>query len=586
VGVAAGYGSGIQERPLEERGSLLRERLWVALVLGGAAFLSLYRLGAGSLWDQDETKYAQVAVELLQTGDAITLHVNGLPWYVHPPFYMWLVAATGHFAGFTEFTVRVWSALFSVLTVYATILVGRALFGHRTGLLAGAILAVTLQPMAQSRLAVFDTVLLAWMLLGVYFFLRGYKEGRRADYLWFFLFAGLATLTKGPIGLLLPALVIVPFVALRRTWDRLRDVPWAAGIGIYAVVGLSWYALETWLHGRQFVSTVLGYYMFSRFFGVVENQAGPWSYYVPVVLLGAFPWTAFWPAAAAFHGRRWQEDDGSLFCLLWVGIAFLFYSVAGTKLPNYVLPIYPLAAVAVAAVWDAALRGQERGRGIDLSFGLLLVLIAALFAGIAGYLRGTFPDPYRAVGHLLVPPAGALLLGAFLALLLAWKRRTLPAFVTVCVTMAVAWTAVLTWVMPVVEVYKPMKPLALAIKRDLRPDDRIVGYRMSILSSLIFYTDHHVDWVEHPDELHKALCAPGRVFLVIRRGDLEPLQGQLPKGLRSFAERLGTAVLVKPAHAVCNGAAENSPRYGPVVYYIPLSTREHPFPILKELTIS
>ena len=551
MGVAARLGPRIQERSLDERGSLSRERLWVALVLLGAAFLSLYRLGAGSLWDQDETKYAQVAVELLQTGDAITLHVNGSPWYVHPPFYMWLVAATGHFAGFTEFTVRVWSALFSVLTVYATILLGRALFGQRTGLLAGAILAVKLQPMAQSRLAVFDTVLLAWMLLAVYFFLRGYKEGRRADYVWFFLFAGLATLTKGPIGLLLPALVIVPFVVLRRSWDRLRNFPWAAGIALYAVVGLSWYALETWLHGRLFVSTALGYYMFGRFFGAVENQAGPWYYYAPVVLLGAFPWTAFWPAATAFQWRRWREGDGSLFCLLWVAITFLFYSAAGTKLPNYVLPIYPLAAVAVAAVWDAALRGQERGRGIDLSFGLLLVLIAALFAGVAGYLLGTFPDPYRVVGHLLLPPAIALLAGALLALLLAWSRRTLAAFVTVCVTMAVAWTAVLTWVMPVVEVYKPMKPLALAIKQDLRPDDRIVGYRMSVLSSLIFYTDHHVDWVERPDELHKALCAPGRVFLVITRGDLEPLQGRVPKGMRPYAERLGTSVLLKPAGLGC-----------------------------------
>lgn len=539
-----------------------RERLWVALVLCGAAFLSVYRLGAGSLWDQDETKYAQVAVELLQTGDPITLHVNSRPWYVHPPFYFWLAAATGYVAGFTEFTVRVWSALFSVLTVYATILIGRVLFGPGTGLLAGAILTVTLQPMAQARLAVFDTVLLAWMLLAVYSFLRGYQEGSRADYFRFFLFAGLATLTKGPIGLLLPALVIIPFVAVRRTWNRLREVPWAAGIVVYVVVGVSWYALETWLHGRPFVSTVLGYYTVGRFFEPVENQAGPWYYYVPVVLLGAFPWTAFWPAAGAFHLRR-SHEDASLFCLLWVAVTFLFYSAAGTKLPNYVLPIYPLAAVAVAAAWDTALRGQDRGRGIDLSFGLLLVLIVGLFAGIEGYLLGTFPDPYRAVGHTLLVPAGVFVAGALFAVLLAARRRTLAALVTVCVAMAAAWTAVLTWVMPVVEGYKPMKPLALAIKKDLQPDDRIVGYRMDILSSLIYYTDHHVDWVNRPDDLHAALCAPGRVFLVITRPDLESLQGQVPTGLRPYAERLGTAVLIKPARFRCEAAEAGSVAEGP-----------------------
>jgi hypothetical protein len=144
-----------------------------------------------------------------------------------------------------------------------------------------------------------------------------------------------------------------------------------------------------------------------------------------------------------------------------------------------------------------------------------------------------------------------LVAGALLALLLAVRGGTFAAILTLCLAMALTWTSILTWIMPVVETYKPMKPLALAIKRDLRPDDRIVGYRMSILSSLIFYTDHHVDWVDRPDELHKALCAPGRVFLVIRRGDLEPLQGQLPKGLRPIAERLGTAVLVKPALMWC-----------------------------------
>ncbi len=554
---AAGPDSGVQEHWREQDGSQPRDRVWVGLVLLSAALLSLSRLGAGSLWDQDETKYAQVAVEILQTGDPLTLHVNGQPWYVHPPFYMWLVAATGRLAGFNEFTVRVWSAVFSVLAVYATILLGRVLFGARAGLLAGAILAVTFQFLVQSRLAVFDSVLLAWMLLAVYSFVRGYQGGRRADYLRFFLFAGLATLTKGLIGLLLPGLVIVPFVGLRRAWHRWREVPWAAGFAAYAVVGLSWYVVETWLHGRAFVSAVFGYYTFGRFLGVVENQAGPWHYYVPVVLLGAFPWTAFWPAAAAFHLRRLRED-GSLFCLLWCALTFAFYSAAGTKLPNYVLPIYPLAAVAVAAVWDAALRESGRGRGIGVSFGLLLVLLAALYAGIAGYLGDRFPGPYRDLGHVLLVPAGALAVGALLALLLAARRRSIAAFVALCVTMAVTWIGVLTWVMPVVEAYKPMKPLALAVKAEVRPEDRIVGYRMSILSSLIFYTGHHVDWVDSPEEVHRALCAPGRVFLVATRLDLESLRGVLPEGLRPFADHAGTAVVVKPAPIRCVAAGRSA----------------------------
>ncbi len=547
------------------------ERTWIFLILLGAAVLVFYRLGAGSLWDQDETKYAQVAREILQTGDPITLHINGGPWYVHPPLYMWLVASTGRVAGFSEFTVRFWSAAFSVLTVYATILLGRSWFGPRAGILAGAVLAVTFQFLVQARLAVFDTVLLAWMLLAVYAFVRAYHGGSRADYLRFFLFAGLATLTKGPIGLLLPALTIVPFVTIRRAWHRWREVPWAAGLAVYALVGFSWYAAETWLHGRTFLAAVLGYYGVGRFFGVVENQAGPWHYYVPIVLFGGIPWTAFWPATAILHLRWHREHDGSLFVLLWCAITFVFYSAAGTKLPNYVLPIYPIAAVGVAALWDAALRFRGSGAGspagpgaapppglrsaaraIGASAWGLALLLAALYLGIAGYLRGLYPGPFQTFGRVLLVPAEALASGAVLVIVLtAWGRRPLAGFIALCAAMAVTWLGVLTGIVPLVEAQKPMKPLALQIREALQPGDRIVGYRLSIYSSLIFYTGHHVEWVETPAALRRDLCGSGRVFVVITLPEWNALHRDLPVPLDLYAERGETLVLVKPDQETC-----------------------------------
>ena len=530
-----------------------RERWWIGLLLAGCAFLDLYRLGAGSLWDQDETRYAQTAVEILTTGDPITLHVNGQAWYVHPPFYMWLVAVTGRFMGFTEFSVRIWSALFSILGVYATVLLGRALFGNRIGLLAGAVLAVTLQYLAQSRLAVFDTVLLAWMLLAFYAFYRGYQRGGRTDYLRFFLFVGLATLTKGPIGLLLPAMIIIPFVTIRRAWGRWREVPWAAGLAVYAVVGLSWYVVETVLHGRAFIASVFGYYTFGRFFGVVESQSGPWYYYVPVVLFGAFPWTTFWPAAAAFHLRRLRAD-GSLLALLGCGVTFAFYSAAGTKLPNYVLPLYPFAALAVAALWEPAIERRSAGRTIGVSLALLVGLLAALGWAIAHYVGGRYPDQFHMLGHILVYPGLAVAVGLAIVLSLAARGRVLAAFVALCATMGAVWIGILTWIMPIVEDQKPIKPLALAIKNALGPGDRIVAYRLGLDTSLIFYTNHHVEWVETPEALRGAVCAPGMVFLVITREDLATLPGGVPPVLRPFAEHRGTTVLVKPGSARCASA--------------------------------
>jgi 4-amino-4-deoxy-L-arabinose transferase-like glycosyltransferase len=526
------------------------ERWWIALLLAACAVLDLYRLGDPSLFDQDESQYGEIAVEIVQTGDPVTLHANGQPWYVHPPFYMWLVAGTGRLVGFSEFTIRVWSVVFSLLGVYATVLLGRLLFSARVGLLAGAILALTLQYLMQSRLAVFDTVLMAWMLLAFYAFFQGYRSGRRSAYLGFFLFAGLATVTKGPIGLILPGLVIAAFITVRRAWSRWREVPWAGGLAVYAAVGLSWYVAETLLHGSAFIAVNIGHFMLGRFFGVVEKHSAPWYFYVPVALLGGFPWTTFWPAAAALHLRRWREADGSLLVLLGTGVPLVFYTAAQTKLPGYIMPIFPFAALGVAVLWDGVLERRRVNRAIGVSIALLLALVGALFWAVVAFVGAQYPEAFRAAVPVLLVPGGLLVAGAGVALLLSLRGSALAAFAALCLMMAATWIALLAWVLPLAEAQKPIRPLAHAITAVLRPGDRIVAYRMSTATSLVFYTRRHIEWTETEDALRARLCAPGRVFLVITQGELAGLRWRPPR-LEPVAERAGTLALLKGPGVHC-----------------------------------
>jgi 4-amino-4-deoxy-L-arabinose transferase-like glycosyltransferase len=541
------------------RGFALRERGWIAGLLLACAVLDLYRLGAPALFDQDESQYGEIAVEMADRGDPVTLRVNGQPWFVHPPLYMWLVAATGRVVGFSEFTIRIWSVVASVLGVYVTVLLGRDLFNPRVGLLAGTILALTLQYLFQSRLAVFDTVLILWMLLAFRAFLAAYRSGRRGDYLQFFLFAGLATVTKGPIGLILPGLVIAAFATVRRAWRRAAEVPWIEGLALYAAVGLSWYAVETVRHGWPFIATNVGAYTLGRFFGVVEQHAAPWYFYVPVALLGAFPWTTFWPAAAAMHIRRWRDHDGSLTVLLWVLVPLLFYTAAQTKLPGYIMPILPFASIGVAAVWDEAL-GRRRDRRIVGAAAWLLVLMGALFWATAWFLGARYPGPFHDAAPVLLGPAAVLVVGAVVVLLLAIGGAQAAAFAALCLTMAVTWLALVAWTMPLVEAEKPIRPLAAAIRAALTPTDRIVAYRMGTATSLVFYTHHPIEYVETEDALHTAVCAPGRVFLVITRGELARLR-QSPPHLELIAERAGTLALLKFPSIRCepSGAGRDTP---------------------------
>lgn len=527
-------------------------RGWIVLLLAVCAFLDLYRLGAPALFDQDESQYGEIAVEMAGSGDPVTLHVNGQPWFVHPPLYMWLVAAGSRVLGFSEFSIRIWSVVFSILAVYATALLGRDLFNPRTGLLAGAILAVTLQYLFQSRLAVFDTVLIAWMLLAFRAFWHAYRRGRRGDYVQFFLFAGLATVTKGPIGLILPGLVAAAFVTARRAWSRWRAVPWAAGAAVFAAVGLSWYAAETVRHGWTFVATNVGAYTLGRFFGVVEQHSAPWFFYVPVALLGAFPWTTFWPAAGAMHFARWRDHDGSLCVLLGTVIPLVFYSAAQTKLPGYIMPIFPFTAIGVAALWDEALE-RGRDRRIVVGAAWFLVLVGALFWATGAFLGGQYPGPFRSAGPVLLIPAGVLVAGALASLGLAVRGPALGAFGALFATMAVTWLVLLTWAMPLVEAQKPIRPLAAAITAALSPGDRIVAYRMGTATSLVYYTHHPVEWAESEEALRAGLCARGRVFVVITEGELAKLRWT-PPHLEPVAERAGTLVLLKFPSVRCGPA--------------------------------
>jgi 4-amino-4-deoxy-L-arabinose transferase-like glycosyltransferase len=534
----------------------------LALLLAVCALLDLYALGTPSLFDQDEAQYAEIAAEIVQRGDPITLHVNGRPWYVHPPLYMWLVAGTGRVFGFSEWTVRAWSAAASLLAVYATTLLGGEWFGPRTALLAGAVLALTLQFLIQARLAVFDTVLLAWLVLAVYAFSQAYRTGHRAAYLRFFLFAGLATLTKGPIGLVLPGLIAVAFVSLRRAWGRWREVPWAAGLGLYAAVGLSWYAAQVWLHGRAFLESNIGYYTLHRFFGVVEKHSAPWYFYLPVAVFGGFPWSAFWPAAAALHVRRRHTSDGSLLVLLGVVVPLVLYSAAQTKLPGYILPVFPFAAAGVAALWEPIITRGKLTPAVRASCWALLILLGALLVGTAGFLAFQHPAAYGAARGVLLIPAALLSAGTAAAVLLALRGRVAAGFVALCVAMGSAWLAAVVCATPLVEAQKPIKPLASAIRPALRPGDRIVGYKMDIATSLVFYTGHETEWAETVEGLRRDVCAPGRVFLVISTQQLGRLPWTPPA--RRFAEYGDTVVLLKPAAADCGaGGHRKRSRGGP-----------------------
>ena len=498
----------------------MSDRLLVVAVLAFAAVLFVAGVGRGSLWDQDEAKYTQVAREILQTRDPITLHVNGRPWFVHPPLYMWLQAAVGAVFGFSEVTARIWSTVFGVVGIYATILIGHVLFDRGTALLGGVVLATTFEYFVLSRLAIFDVVLTAFMLLAFYAFLRAIRTGERRFRYWAALWVGLGILTKGPIALLLPGLVSAGYLAIRRI--RIGGAgSWTGPVLLAGVLGGSWYFIEWARHGWEFVRIVIGYYTVTRFVGVVEGQAGPWWYYAPVFGIGAFPWTAFLLAAILYHVRR-RREDGSLLVLLWIAVTIGFYSLAGTKLPNYVLPAFPFAALAVAVMWhDAFAEHPLAKRGLTVAFAGTTVALLVFAGEVAAFARIKYPADLVAVQRHLIAVAAVLALCLATAGAAYLMRRPRAAFAVVAATTVVMAVALVGRTLPLIDARRPIRPVAEAIRRAVPSGETFVGYRISDHQTLLYYSERRAQWVDDPIEVLARVCAGNRIVLVGRPPEIE-----------------------------------------------------------------
>jgi 4-amino-4-deoxy-L-arabinose transferase-like glycosyltransferase len=530
------------------RGDTLR-----ALALAAAAFaLYAYGLGTGTLWDQDEVRYAQIAREVYRSGALFDLRLDGAPWFVHPPLFFWLQAAAGAVLGFTEFAARIWSAASGALMAVAAFLLGRFLYDARTGLLAGAITVTTLQVLGQARLGVFDPTLVAFMLLALYMYLAGDTTGSRRARILAWGWAGLATATKGPIGLVLPAMVIGALWVLRRDWSAWRRIP-LAGPAVFAAVGLPWYVVQTARHGAVFLRTAVGYYLFTRFFGVVENQPGPWWYYGPILLVGTYPWTAFVPAALVLLWRH-RTALASQVILLWCGITAVFYSMAGTKLPNYVLPVYPVLAVGVARLWAGALedRTSEAGRLLRWA-AVLLPLPAVLFVGaLAWYGTTQYPSEIGGLVPAAVVIAVVFAAGPVAAWALLLVRRPGAAATVLVAAMAAAVPVLVHHTLPAVEVFRPIPRVARLAAAHARPADRIVAVRLSRSPSLGYYSGRPVTVVEDGASLQDELCAGDRLVLVVPAGDDDAwVHILLPPDARRLADDHGLRAYVLEARPPC-----------------------------------
>ncbi len=353
--------------------SLSRAGFALLVLLAGALFLA--GLGTVGIRRAQEARVAEVAREMLTSGEWLVPELNARVRLQKPPLAYWAVAASYRALGrVNETAARLPSALCALATVLLTAALAGRFFGPRAGFLAGAMLATTRIFLQQARRAETDVPLTLFVTLALFAFDRGFREGRAAWRVIFFIAMGLGFLAKGVPGVVIPLLATIGWLLWeRRGRDALRP-SFLFGILLTAAVVVPWYAYVYRLHpdaGATFQAETL------RRITAEAPHAEPIVYYVYRLPVDTFPWIALLPLAIAALRADPGARRAARLPAAWLvgGLAFLTALVG--KQPHYLVPLAPAMAILCAGGMDRAIAGARRPWLTPRSLAVLLAVVAA-----------------------------------------------------------------------------------------------------------------------------------------------------------------------------------------------------------------
>ena len=361
------------------------------VVIGGILFFAA--LGRLPLLEPDEGRNAEVAREMLATGDLITPHFNTLTYLDKPVAYFWFIVASFRLLGVNEWAARLPSALMAMGTMLLCWFLARRMFDETVGLHAGLIFATAPFVIVYSRLVIFDMTLAFFVSVAMVGYWFVMASGFQKPLLEAVLFAamGVAAIVKGPVGFLLPLLSIFLFHIVIGRLSELKRLRWGIGLLVFLAVALPW-LLAVSLRHPDFPRYAFWHESLQRFATGTTRREGNILYYLPVYLAGFFPWSLFLFLAAIPRLKAWRQlrDEkhrASVFLVSWVALIFIFFSISKSKLPGYFLPaMFPLS-ILTAGIWKE-FEGSGKERPTWLRPGFLML------AGV-GVIMAAAPQIFR-----------------------------------------------------------------------------------------------------------------------------------------------------------------------------------------------
>jgi asparagine N-glycosylation enzyme membrane subunit Stt3 len=545
---------------MEKQFSKIYPQSWaqILLLIGFCFFLLFFNLNRWDLWSPDEPRYAQVTREMVNGGDWVLMHYNGKVYGQKPPLFFWLIAFSSFlWQGFTPLAARFPAALFGTLTVLVTFLLGRSLYSSRAGFLSGLILATSFEFFFLSTRANIDTTLTFFTTASLLCFLKWYqadqgeannenkvevkekdeskvkaqakiREGNKRSnrYIYgFYISMALATLAKGPVGFILPLLVSLIYLLIRKDWNGFRRMRLLPGMVLFLVLVLSWYFPAVLKGGKGYLDETLGRHSVSRFVDGTTHVRSIY-YYLYNFPVDFLPWFFFFPAGLVYGFSRGMVNKRKefLFLFLWFIVIFIFFSLSKGKRGLYLLPLYPAASIMVGRLWDDFISSTtEHFRTEWISLPLYLFMGLALLAGAAipWVVSMKFPSylPYSL-------PIAFLFVGGSLAMfvLLRFKYHGAIFFLLIG-AVAGGYFYTLRVAFPLINPYKSARFICQEITSRIQPGERMGLYGGFVPGPYNFYTGIvPIEELEEKGELFNFLRSSERVFCLLKFKDFSKFQ--------------------------------------------------------------
>lgn len=376
----------------------------------------------------DEGRYAEMAREMLVTGDWVTPRYNGYKYFEKPPLQVWATALAFKAFGIGDWQARLWTALTGFLTIIAVGLTSAKLYGSRAGFLSATVLASSPMWIISGHMNSLDMGLSAFLVAALCSLLLAQSSQSKSStrhWMWLcWTFMALATLSKGLIGGAIPAMVLIAYSFTNWDWKIWKRLHIVSGMLLFLVITAPWFLLVA-QRNPEFLEFFFIHEHLQRFTQNAHSRTGPVYYFIPLLVVGFLPWVMQLSGAFRKAWRtRCRDFSSSWLLACWSAVIFAFFSASHSKLPGYIIPIFPALAMLVGIKLDQLL-GQSNSLGV--SWKLQAIAFAILSAVGFGFLseigRQARPDEIMAYAQYTQWVVAALIALMIFSLLAAWQSK-------------------------------------------------------------------------------------------------------------------------------------------------------------------